>query len=124
MNDIAAANAAGITPTLLSVGLDGWACDERRLLPWLQTSSLTFDLVIRMNGLDFGMRDTYVQQIGSVYWASYHLDEIKEALESGPGSDPKTDELIACWKTLQSGKDTSFGVNVGRNAVSVTRPTI
>ncbi|KAF3033934.1 hypothetical protein E8E11_001562 [Didymella keratinophila] len=65
-----------------------------------------------MNSLDFGMRDTYVQQIGSVYWASYNLDQIKDALESGPGSDPKTDELITCWKTLQSGKDTSFGVNV------------
>lgn len=120
VEDIVAANAAGITPTLLSVGLDGWACDERRLLPWLQASNLTFDLVVRMNGLNFGMSDTYVQQYGSVYWSSYNLGEIKDALESGPGSDAKTDELIACWKTCQSGKDTSFGVNVGRNTVNIT----
>jgi hypothetical protein len=115
-----AANAAGITPTLLSVGLDGWACDERRLLPWPQASNLTFDLVIRMNGLNFGMSDTFSQQNGSVCWASYKLDAIKDALESGPGSDPQTDELIACWKTCQSGKDTTYGVNVGRNTVSIT----
>ncbi|KZM24447.1 hypothetical protein ST47_g4408 [Ascochyta rabiei] len=33
--DIQVANEAGVTPTLLSVGLDGWAGDERKLFPWL-----------------------------------------------------------------------------------------
>ncbi|KAF2130600.1 hypothetical protein P153DRAFT_418227 [Dothidotthia symphoricarpi CBS 119687] len=35
LKDIEAASEAGITPTLLSVGLDGWVSDVRMLLPWL-----------------------------------------------------------------------------------------
>jgi len=31
--DIQAANEAGIKPVLISVGLDGWDCDVRMLLP-------------------------------------------------------------------------------------------
>jgi hypothetical protein len=34
LTGIEAANQAGVKPTLISVGLDGWACDERMLLLW------------------------------------------------------------------------------------------
>jgi hypothetical protein len=120
LTDIEAANQAGIKPTLISVGLDGWACDERMILPWLRGSNVEFDLVLRLNGLFFGMSEEFVELHDDVYWATYDSNVLCQALEHGPGFDDKYDELIACWKKVQSGKDTSYGVNVGRNSVGLT----
>ncbi|KAJ4326065.1 hypothetical protein N0V94_000227 [Neodidymelliopsis sp. IMI 364377] len=119
--DIKAANEAGLIPTLLSVGLDGWVCNERKLLPWLQASELEFNLVLRLNGLHFGMSDKFVKQNANSYCVRYNMNDIQRALENGPGLDEKTDELIACWKLCQAGKDNSFGVNVGRNTVNMKK---
>jgi len=124
--DIQAANEAGIKPVLISVGLDGWACDERMLLPWLQTSALQFELVIHLQKLQYGMTDRFSELHGEIHWWEYQTQSILEALERGSGYDDKTDELIAAWKLLQSGKDVSFGVTCGRNFINTASrfPTI
>jgi len=46
--DIRTANGLGITPKLISVGLDGWACDTWMILPYLQERGVTFTLTIRV----------------------------------------------------------------------------
>lgn len=65
--DIEAANQAGIAPVLISVGLDGWASDERKLLPWLRASRLDFQLVLRINSLSFGMSAGFCHLDNDVY---------------------------------------------------------
>jgi hypothetical protein len=118
VNDIEAANQAGIKPILLSVGVDGWACDRRMILPWLQGSTLRFDLVLRLNGLNYGMTDRFVELHHNVYWATYNPEYILEALEFR-SQDDKYKELVTVWNTIQDGKDVSFGVKMGRNAVNL-----
>ncbi|CAN9157306.1 unnamed protein product [Alternaria alternata] len=120
VSDIEAANQARIKPVLLSIGADGWFCDCRVLLPWLKASKLEFDMVIRLNSLPSTMSNKFADLHYKVWWISYDMKLILRALESGPGHDEKTDELIATWKLLQDSKDVSFGVSVGRNFTTQT----
>ena len=53
--DIETANAAGVTSILYSIGLDGWACDAKMILPWLRNLRGSFSLVIRAPALHYGM---------------------------------------------------------------------
>lgn len=122
VEDIQAANDSGITPILISVGLDGWACDIRMIHPWMQVSNLLFELVIRTAKPVYGMTDRFAVKHGNVYWWTYQSKAIWQALEQGAGAghDEKADELIAAWKLLQSSKDVAFGMSSGRNAVDTT----
>ncbi|EDU39867.1 hypothetical protein L13192_02062 [Pyrenophora tritici-repentis] len=124
VNDIESANQAGLRPTVVSVGLDGWACDLRMLKPWLQQNGLHFDLVLRLNGLYYGMSEKFVEEDHNVYWVRHDIGDIQKTCSLEPtawnGHDEKSRELITVWKTLQDGKDLSFGVKTGRNAVNLT----
>ncbi|CAI9633701.1 hypothetical protein GT037_005070 [Alternaria burnsii] len=120
VEDIQAANDSGITPILISVGLDGWACDIRMIHPWMQASNLLFELVIRTAKPVYGMTDRFAVRHGNIYWWTYQSKAIWQALEQGAGHDEKADELIAAWKLLQSSKDVAFGMSSGRNVVDTT----
>ncbi|CAN9477428.1 unnamed protein product [Alternaria alternata] len=120
VSDIEAANQAGIEPTVLTIGVDGWFCDTRMILPWLQASTLQFELVIRTSQPAYGMTRRFAEEHGGIYWWTYQTKAILQALEQGAGHDEKTDELIAAWKLLQSSKDVAFGMSCGRNAIDTT----
>jgi len=119
VHDIEAANQAGIKPTIISVGADGWFCSQKAILPWLQATRLSFDFVVRLSCLPLGISAQHADLHYKVWWILYDVKHIRIALESGPGQDQneKADELIAAWKMLQDSKDTSFGRKYGRNYV-------
>lgn len=119
-SDIEAANLVGITPTLISIGLDAWASDGGMILAWLQTTKVHFNLVMQLNGLYYGMSEKYLQLSSKVYCGSYDSDAIRRALEDGPGSDDKVDELIAAWKMLQNTKNNTFCVSISRNTLAMS----
>jgi hypothetical protein len=119
-DSIQAANAAGIRPVILSVGLDAWACDLRMIEPWLRETQLEFKLCFRLTGLHYGMSNQHVFVDHGVYWISYQPKDILHVIQQGPGHNAPVDELIAAWKRLQDGKDLSFGVKRGRNFVDMT----
>ncbi|KAG9200059.1 hypothetical protein G6514_007655 [Epicoccum nigrum] len=100
-DDIKAANAAGIVPTVLSIGLDAWACDVRMLHPWLQTRTISFHLHMRLNGLQYGMTTTHITFHREVYWAQYDVATMLAALNNDM-RDAAVDELIAAWSDLQT----------------------
>ncbi|KAJ8106966.1 hypothetical protein OPT61_g9188 [Boeremia exigua] len=47
VNDIKAANQAGIKPIVISQGIDGFFCDVRMILPWLRATRIDFEPVIK-----------------------------------------------------------------------------
>jgi hypothetical protein len=100
-DEIKAANAAGIVPTVLSIGLDAWACDVRMLHPWLQTRTISFHLHMRLNGLLYGMTTAHITLHREVYWAQYDVATILAALNNDV-RDAAVDELIAAWSDLQT----------------------
>ncbi|KAI5374659.1 hypothetical protein J4E82_006527 [Alternaria postmessia] len=118
VNDIEAANQAGIRPTILSVGADGWFCDAKAIVPWLQATILKFDLVLYLNCLPNGISTKFADEHYGAWWIRYDPQLILKALESGFGLDEKADELIAAWKILQDSKDSSFGKSYGRNHIN------
>jgi hypothetical protein len=126
ISDIEAANQFGIQPTVVSVGIDGWFCDRAAITPWLQASTLKFDMVMRLSCLLNGMSDRFADLHHGVGWMTYDTKLISEALMSGPVEDEKADELITAWKLLQDSKDASFGMSYGRNHVNpnIAFPTI
>lgn len=113
--EIRAANAARIVPTVLSIGLDAWACDVRTILPWLRNRTVQFHLHLRLNGLMYGMTNRHVTLHHGVYWAQYDVATILVALENGLGDDAPIDELIGVWTALQNYKDFSSEVSRIRN---------
>lgn len=119
-SDIEAANLAGITPTLISIGLDAWASDCKMILEWLRATKVRFHLVLQLNGLYYGMSEKFLKLSSKVYWGSYDSDAICRALENGPGQDAKVDELIAAWKTLQDTKNNTFRVSISRNTLAMS----
>jgi hypothetical protein len=118
VNDIEAANQAGIRPTILSVGAGGWFCDAKAIVPWLQATILKFDLVLYLNCLPNGISTKFADEHYGAWWIRYDPQLILKALESGFGLDEKADELIAAWKILQDSKDSSFGKSYGRNHIN------
>jgi hypothetical protein len=110
VGEIQAANDSGITPVLISVGLDGWACDVRMIFPWLQASNLLFELIIPTAKPVYGMADRFAEKYGDIYWWTYQAKAILQALKQGAGHDGMTDELIAAWKHLQSSEEVAFGM--------------
>ncbi|KAJ8115186.1 hypothetical protein OPT61_g3100 [Boeremia exigua] len=124
ISDIEAANANDVIPTVLSVGVDAWACDVRMVLPWLQShQDLRFKIVLRMNDLFHGMRVDHTTEHCGAYWAEYEPAAILNALLHGPGADAAVDDLIKTWKTMQSLKDTTLGISLEarRNHVDFSR---
>lgn len=121
LHDIKNANAAGITPTLLSVGLDGFTCNTRALQTWLhEQGTITFDIVFRLKALDYGMTRDDVVEHGSVYWASCSSDALRSALNGGI-SDSTLARILASMDKLQGIKDALTGHNAlknGRNSVA------
>jgi hypothetical protein len=116
--DIQAANAIGVKPTLISVGLDGWACNERIILPWLRNCKLEFEFMLYLNGMHFGLSREFAQLHHGVYWVTYDMRQILEAVERFPGHERKYDELIMAWKSCHAVKDIAFKKSVGRNVVN------
>jgi hypothetical protein len=116
--DIQAVNAIGVKPTLISVGLDGWACSERMILPWLRNCQLEFEFMLYLNGMHFGLSREFAKLHHGVYWVSYDTKQILGALQQDPGHERKYDELIAAWKSCQDVKDIAFRKSVGRNVVN------
>ncbi|CAN9163380.1 unnamed protein product [Alternaria alternata] len=112
------ANQAGIRPTILSVGADGWFCDAKAIVPWLQATILKFDLVLYLNCLPNGISTKFADEHYGAWWIRHDPQLILKALESGLGLDEKADELIAAWKILQDSKDSSFGKSYGRNHIN------
>jgi predicted RNA-binding Zn-ribbon protein involved in translation (DUF1610 family) len=67
VGDIKAANEAGIKPFVISQGIDGWFCDITMIHPWLRQSLLTFELVVKVNMLQYGLDDSYAEWHGGVF---------------------------------------------------------
>ncbi|KAH9862401.1 hypothetical protein J1614_011056 [Plenodomus biglobosus] len=103
--DIIASNVAGIEPILLSVGLDGWACDTRMILPWLTRLNLRFKLVIRLTALQYGISASCTKLRGKVYWSEYNSADLVVAMHKGSSADVALKELIDAWDLLQYRKD-------------------
>lgn len=124
---ITMANEADIVPTLLSVGLDGWACDVRMILPYLLHRELQFKLVLRVPELYYGLSAKYFSKTGDskareLYWATYDSDVLRRTLEKEPGLDEATDNLVLSWQRIQDLKDLRANENAlysGRNRVTL-----
>jgi hypothetical protein len=119
--DIEAANEAGIVSTVISEGIDGWACDMIEL--WLEDrEALRFQLVLHMHQLQYGMSATFYQLHYGVFWSAYDPKLILHALKHGPGGDASVDELIEVLKDVQDRKDIRFDsvLSNGRSEVAFT----
>lgn len=115
--DIKAANAIGVVPTILSVGLDAFTCNTKAIRAWLrENQGIDFTLVLRLNNLDYGITDEYLTLHSNVHWGSYRSDSIR----TGDVSDKSLMELMGAWDKLQGIKDSRTGDNSlkhGRNGV-------
>lgn len=69
----------------------------------IQDSNSRLRIVMRMNGLDYGMTDRFADLHHEVYWSTYEIQGILKALQSS-GQDEKYDELIAVWKRRKMGR--------------------
>lgn len=104
--DITAANRAGVTPTLLSVGIDGSACHGPAILDYLQRSlkrALSFHLTLRVPFLHYGLSPENFICIRNVYWLTLNVDDIHAALE-GRGGSNAAQQLVDAWSELQRRK--------------------
>ena len=55
----------------ISQGIDGFFRDVSMIHPWLETSKLDFELVIKTNSLQYGLTSSYADFYGDVYWCHY-----------------------------------------------------
>jgi hypothetical protein len=121
--DLHSAVDACLIPTILSVGLDGWAAVEGMILPWV-TRMPSFKLCIRSTELHYGLLEKYHPAHDGVHWGEFDSVILRASLEQGPGLDAATDNLISAWHTVQGRKDSVAGENrlrSGRNSVNLTR---
>ena len=118
--DIKKANVAGITPTLLSVGLDGFTCNRKALSAWLEVNEdIDFEIVFRFRSLNYGMQEEHVDVHANVYWAAFSSDALRKAL-NGDQSDQRLVQVLESMDKLQGIKDAMTGENSlknGRNGV-------
>ena len=118
--DIKKANIAGITPTLLSVGLDGFTCNRKALSAWLEVNEdIDFEVVFRFRSLNYGMQEEHVDVHANVYWAAFSSDALRKAL-NGDQSDQRLVQVLESMDKLQGIKDAMTGENSlknGRNGV-------
>ncbi|KAG9196832.1 hypothetical protein G6514_003939 [Epicoccum nigrum] len=111
--DIESANSSGITPVVLSVGVDGWACNTELIQSWLEDhTELKFKLVIHMNDVLYGMSREFVKNHRGIYWGEYNPAEILRVLKDGLGTNDSIDDLVSTWRRAQFVKDAVSGVSV------------
>jgi hypothetical protein len=46
---------------LISKGINGFFCDISMIRPWLESSRLDFELVIKTNSLQYGLTNRYAE---------------------------------------------------------------
>ncbi|KAI4614181.1 hypothetical protein J4E80_006872 [Alternaria sp. BMP 0032] len=117
--DLEALASRNVKPVLLSIGIDGFSCNTKLILPWLQRSP-RFTLVIRETDLPYGMDEAYFPQYESgFYYGIFDSAEILEQLSVDMSADMSGDNaisnLLAAWNALQAWKDTSPVRSRGRN---------
>ncbi|KAH7089191.1 hypothetical protein FB567DRAFT_327107 [Paraphoma chrysanthemicola] len=93
--------AAPQSPTILSIGLDGFTCSAERLQQWLPTvPAFQLAILTRDEWLDVG-------QVESGGWWIVILtsEEINDALSNAPGARAEVLQLMEYWRELQHAKD-------------------
>lgn len=120
--DLNIASAAGLIPTILSIGIDAWACEVKMILPWINRVP-HFVLAIRETQLVYGMTVANFTEHGKVFWAHVESEEIRNSIEHGSNADSAAGELITAWNAVQSLKDARTAdkhLRNGRNKVDLT----
>jgi hypothetical protein len=98
--DLVAADEAGLAPIILTVGLDGWACDRRMVLPYLNCV-LGFEIVMRETELTYGLIPANFQIDRGIFWGYYDTKSLTKFLEGKAGDDQQYAELVEAWRRLQ-----------------------
>ena len=79
---------------LISEGINGFFRDISLIRPWLESSSLDFELVIKISSLWYRMTNCYAEYYGNVYWWHYEPRDILDVISKESGNHPKVDELL------------------------------
>jgi hypothetical protein len=104
----------GVKTTLVSVGLDGFACHTPMILPFLKRVP-EFVWVIRETELCHGMDEKFFPQYPSgLHYGVFESADILAGIEAKK-TDPAVQNLLQAWKKLQACKDLKVGRRIGRN---------
>ena len=79
---------------LISEGINGFFRDISMIRPWLESSRLDFELVIKINSIQYGLTNRYDKYHGNVYWWHYEPRDIFDAISKESGNHPKVNELL------------------------------
>ncbi|KAF2013983.1 hypothetical protein BU24DRAFT_411671 [Aaosphaeria arxii CBS 175.79] len=103
---IKTANDAGTEPTMISVGIDEWACHPNPIQPWLNEAALSFALVMQAPMLLYGLSEKYYTFRNNAYWRNYQAKEILDGMAVAEDERPedKYQNLLAAWDQVQRHK--------------------
>jgi hypothetical protein len=98
--DILLAGKADVVPTIVAVGLDGWACHTSKILEYLSSRKMHFSLVLRLpSDVKYGFETLFAKKSGGFYWAIYDSSKILNQLEDEE-DDAATENLIMAWDDI------------------------
>jgi hypothetical protein len=124
LNKIASALPSG-KPTLVSIGIDGFACQISLILPFLKrVPQITW--VIRETELCYGMSEkVFPRRQSGLYYGVFDSYDMIAGIEARLSTDKAKDDchdvddevqhLLNVWDTLQNLKDKCRDLKVGRN---------
>ncbi len=94
-----------IKPILLSVGIDGFTCNNELLLPWLQQVNISFTLAIVSHRIPLLAPEHWDLVGEDCYIALFDSDILLASLLDRSQAPPAYSELLALWDKKQDNKD-------------------